>query len=416
MALKPAPTTTRSVHVESDSTVQGVRLIAAPPSEPSLLTEDEQLLHDLAPDLVLFPDVVVGAKPPWPDGENDYHPRPVEAFLDGAYPYVASPAGPLAMLYVLGVWWAVSSLAASMLVVVTWPEVAAIPLSLLAVGAIVATLVSFVLVVQAPRSVADLRIGLSSATRPLDTTRLGIRRSRREWLRDTDWARHTWKEYATRVATDARFAPSTYARAVHGSDDERYLEYWQFYVFNDWNNRHEADWELIVVRAVRTDGKWEPRAVACSAHFGGTWRLRGAFEEREGHPVVYVAKGSHAQYFESLPGGYPTPYTAPLGLLDLQVKLIVQNEWRDIVVSSVRPEADAYRLIVVPPRLELDAWDAEDWDRWWWLRFEGGWGARDAVKGPQFQETKWADPRTWVDTYVYRDRTRDVETMSGAIA
>jgi hypothetical protein len=30
-------------------------------------------------------------------------------------------------------------------------------------------------------------------------------------------------------------------------DDDRYLEYWQFYVFNDWHNRHEADWELVVV-------------------------------------------------------------------------------------------------------------------------------------------------------------------------
>ena len=415
MALNPAPTTTRTVRVETDDTVEGVRLVAAAPASEHV-SDDEQLLHDFAPDLVLYPDFIDRAGPPWKDGANDYHPRPVEAFLEGAYPYVASPKGLLAIVYMVAIWWTAFSLAASLLLLATWPEVLAIPLSALAGGAFVSAAVWFTLLAQAPRSVANVRKGLARPGDPLDTKRLGIRRSRREWYRDTDWAKHAWEDYASRVTKDPRFAPSTYARSVRASEDERYLEYWQFYVFNDWNNRHEADWELVVVRAVRTNGTWEPRAVACSAHFGGTWRLRGSFQERDGHPIVFVAKGSHAQYFDSLPGGYPTPYTAPLDLLDLQIKLVIQNDWRDIVVERVRPEPQSYRLIVVPERLARDPWQPADWDAWWWLRFEGGWGARDAVKGPRFQETKWEDPRKWVDTYVYRDRTRDVDTMSKATA
>jgi len=71
------------------------------------------------------------------------------------------------------------------------------------------------------------------------------------------------------------------------------LQYWMFYVYNDWKATHEGDWESITVY-LRNNS---PIAVAASAHHGGYRLPWSMVKSHKTHPVIYVANGSHANYF-----------------------------------------------------------------------------------------------------------------------
>jgi hypothetical protein len=82
------------------------------------------------------------------------------------------------------------------------------------------------------------------------------------------------------------------------------LQYWLFYPFNgyspevppnpDFAQLHEGDWELV---EVVTDLSGRPLTAAYSRHCAGGRRAWAKVEKRGSHPVVYVALGSHANYF-----------------------------------------------------------------------------------------------------------------------
>jgi hypothetical protein len=92
--------------------------------------------------------------------------------------------------------------------------------------------------------------------------------------------------------------PTVYWRLVRQPSTGRIaLEYWFLYLYNDFLDRHEADWEGMTV-FVR-DGA--PLGVSYSQHKGRVWSAWPAAAPDD-HPVVYVAAGSHANY--PLPGQY----------------------------------------------------------------------------------------------------------------
>jgi hypothetical protein len=82
------------------------------------------------------------------------------------------------------------------------------------------------------------------------------------------------------------------------------LQYWLFYVFNDWNNLHEGDWEMIqLVFDAPTAGEalqTEPAEVGYSQHEGAE---RAGWDDDKlelvggTHPVVHPADGSHANFY-----------------------------------------------------------------------------------------------------------------------
>jgi hypothetical protein len=87
------------------------------------------------------------------------------------------------------------------------------------------------------------------------------------------------------------------------------LQYWMFYVFNDWRstfsgiNDHEADWELVAVYLADEPQGPVPRWVAASCHDHTGDELRRRWDDprlrREGdHPVIFAGAGSHAGTFE----------------------------------------------------------------------------------------------------------------------
>ena len=85
------------------------------------------------------------------------------------------------------------------------------------------------------------------------------------------------------------------------------VQYWFYYWFNQFNDLHESDWEMIQVAfdaaTVEEALARGPSQLAYAQHDGGERRdWNDPRVEKDGtHPVVYVSSGSHAsQYWSAL--------------------------------------------------------------------------------------------------------------------
>ena len=103
-----------------------------------------------------------------------------------------------------------------------------------------------------------------------------------------------YERWSRAAAADS--APTTYAHVVteDGHDDRVVLQYWFFYPFNDYTNKHEGDWEVIQLVFAAPDATealdQTPIEVGYSQHEGAevsSWD-DPKLEIVEGtHPVVY---------------------------------------------------------------------------------------------------------------------------------
>jgi hypothetical protein len=212
-------------------------------------------------------------------------------------------------------------------------------------------------------------------------------------------AKDVWDRYCNQVAQPTeRDRRVSYARVV-ADDGVVVLQYWQFYRYNDWWNHHEADWELVSIFLASDDRDATPFAVAYSAHLGGYWRLWGAVEKDAGsHPVVYVARGSHAQYFVATSRGYRAVLDQSWDLFLFRGRFRLTGE-RDVVARLARESQTCpYKLEHIPDRWSALAPSDPEWSRWWWLQYRGGWGHPDWILGPALQGRKWTNPVAWVGT------------------
>jgi hypothetical protein len=167
------------------------------------------------------------------------------------------------------------------------------------------------------------------------------------------------------------------------------LEYWFFYVFNDYNNTHEGDWESIrLVFKAATPAEaltTSPTAVGFSQH-GGAERARwddAKLEIVDGtHPVVYPAAGSHANKFGQ--------------------RLYLARGSEGLGCDDTTNPTPGLR-----PRIAYVPMAHADYVRQYpWLAFEGRWGERqrsffDGPTGPNMKDS-WTTPiqdaeTTWRD-------------------
>ncbi|MCK4424929.1 Vps62-related protein, partial [Candidatus Bathyarchaeota archaeon] len=97
---------------------------------------------------------------------------------------------------------------------------------------------------------------------------------------------------------------TVYAR-VTKSMEHFVVQYWFFYAFNPGTlNQHQGDWEMV---EIILDSDETPLYATYSQHFSGEKAFWSNVEKvDETHPRVYVALGSHANYFR--------PYQGKLGL------------------------------------------------------------------------------------------------------
>ena len=98
--------------------------------------------------------------------------------------------------------------------------------------------------------------------------------------------------------------PAIHARVTVPADHPELtvVQYWFFWIYNEWNNLHEGDWEMMQIvfeagspaEALTVD----PVRVGLTQHEGAERADWADVQMRDGRAVVYPAGGSHAMFFE----------------------------------------------------------------------------------------------------------------------
>jgi len=198
-----------------------------------------------------------------------------------------------------------------------------------------------------------------------------------------------WQDRLT--ADDAE--PTVYAHVVTeaGRPGQLALQYWLFYVFNEFNNLHEGDWEMIQLVFDASDAaealSEDPVSIGYSSHEGAERADWGddKLELVDGaHPVVYPGAGSHANKFtEALYIG--SSAEQGVGCDDTQGPHV---ELRPVVKAI--PSDAAAAQAAFP-----------------WISYEGRWGELQEAffNGPTGPNDKrqWTEPISWSEGW--RDRS-----------
>ncbi len=179
-------------------------------------------------------------------------------------------------------------------------------------------------------------------------------------------------------------SPTVYAHIVTQPEFPGTLvvQYWFWWYFNDWNNTHESDWEMIQVvfdaSSVEEALAEGPVETGFAQHEGGEradWA--GDKLERDGdHPVVYPSAGSHASYYSS-------------------AHYLGRGAAEGFGCDTTEGPSNTVRPVAV---LLPDPFDPAD-EEFGWLAFDGHWGERHdgAFNGPTGPATKeqWTEPMTF---------------------
>lgn len=176
----------------------------------------------------------------------------------------------------------------------------------------------------------------------------------------------------------------TYVHVAYEAGHEGFaLQFWSFYYFNDWNNRHEGDWEMIQLIFAQGSPEealgHEPVSVAYSQHGGGEtaeWDS-GKLEHEGEHPVVHVASGAHSNYYSD--------------------RLFFGKGENGTGFGCDDATGPARRVMPTPIVIPEDA--ASSGDPSAWITFEGRWGQLaggedNGPTGPNMK-TQWRQPFTW---------------------
>jgi hypothetical protein len=182
------------------------------------------------------------------------------------------------------------------------------------------------------------------------------------------------------------------------------LQYWLFYVFNDWNNLHEGDWEMIqLVFDAPTAAealKRQPVEVGYSQHEGAeraAWS-DNKLERVDGtHPVVHPASGSHANFYG-------------------EALYLGSSAEQGVGCDDTRaPTFDVRPTVHTIPSDQAAARAKDPW-----IAFEGRWGElqRAFFNGPTGPnlKTQWTEPIAWSEGWRDRSYTVPGGTAFGANA
>jgi len=212
----------------------------------------------------------------------------------------------------------------------------------------------------------------------------------------TDVIGVTGRDYAKQYGVMRREHPElnniVYGHAIE-ANGRLWLQYWLWYFYNDYRlsfgaGLHEGDWEMVQLRM--DDAAGHPDIAVYAQHSYGEMRDWDDIEKLAAdpsRPIVYVARGSHAAYFEA--GFHQT------------------EAWYDL--------ADGKRRMKHRPKLVILGTDDPAWTRW-----PGRWGdtlpsksAAGALEsnsptGPGAKK-QWTDPDKLLDN----PPTTSVHTTKG---
>jgi hypothetical protein len=207
-----------------------------------------------------------------------------------------------------------------------------------------------------------------------------------------------YERWARRISEG--HAPTVYA---HVATDPAHpgqlaLQYWLFYVYNDWNNLHEGDWEMIQLDFDAANAgealARRPVKVGYSQHEGAeeaTWGDDKLHLVDGTHPVVYPAAGSHANFYGD-------------GLF------LGSSAEQGVGCDNTNGPHDTLRPAVATIPSDPAAATAE----FPWIDFQGRWGELQPAffngpTGPNLK-TQWTHPITWSEDW--RDRSYTVPAGS----
>lgn len=183
------------------------------------------------------------------------------------------------------------------------------------------------------------------------------------------WFDQIAADYKSKVSS---LRPTIYAH-IGQSGVYTAVQYWFFYGFNNGPlNNHEGDWEQITVILSGDAPQW----ATYSQHQGGEKASWSDVEKMGTHPVVYVARGSHANYFRAYEG-----------------KLGIQND-----------EVGGDGVTIAPEQMTVVSLDVGNG----WTSFGGRWGdsgggiasditGSNGPYGPRTGDHKntWENPVAW---------------------
>jgi hypothetical protein len=185
-------------------------------------------------------------------------------------------------------------------------------------------------------------------------------------------------DYSSKASTLGYF---TYIHLVNSSSTT-VIQYWLFYAYNNGPfNDHQVDLEVV---EVFLDSSGSPFRALYSQHGAGENAAWSDVEKVDAHPVVYVAQGSHANYFR--------PYQGKIGIEND----IVGNNGRTLTPSDLG-------LIVLGEKGN----HAPDQS---WLDFPGRWGyvgtpeqislGEAGPLGPVFNQNgvRWSQPEAYLNS------------------
>ena len=196
-----------------------------------------------------------------------------------------------------------------------------------------------------------------------------------------------YNRWAQRLTRNSK--PVMYAHVVGEAEfpGKLALQYWFFYPFNDFNNTHEGDWEMIQLVFDAPDARAalevDPVEVGYSSHEGAeraAWDDDEKLELAGSRPVVYPAAGSHAnKYSDALWLG--SSAEAGVGCDD------TRGPHRELSPQVVTIPSDREAAEAAFP----------------WIAFEGRWGELQKAffngpTGPN-QKTQWTRPITWSEDW-----------------
>jgi hypothetical protein len=122
----------------------------------------------------------------------------------------------------------------------------------------------------------------------------------------TDTIGDTSRDYAKHAAALhklATYRDRVYGHARQDAKGRMWLQYWFFYYYNDFQlagpfsaGNHEGDWEMIQIRLNASE---QPEQAVYSQHKTAESHAWKDTPKQGNTPLVYVARGSHANYFSA---------------------------------------------------------------------------------------------------------------------
>jgi len=213
-------------------------------------------------------------------------------------------------------------------------------------------------------------------------------------------------------AIDDEYGSTVYAQSEHVGGSI-YLQYYFFYVENDWTDYvsvggyHEADWEFMQIELDKDT--LLPNAFSTSTHIG-YGQVRNPFDHdishANNHVLTYVADGGHGNYltkgktsFAEYLGGTDERFDDKLLVPDVEDKNIniqdgLGNTW------GASTERDNYDLVEITPDSFVGKW--LELDVVWGKDYKVGSPISNPPKSPVYnKDDRWDSPESWIKNNLY---------------